>query len=371
MLWVTAKRIGEDFASTTQLAVADALKNRGCVVTFVAPKSVKNRSKKVVGKSGHACVWVTRSRQPGLGWFTFGYAVRKALPSLLEKGGFDVALVDWQAVAGSKKALSDRKIPWLLLDRSPPVFKSLIAKMQWYEYRRAYRLASRSPTIAGIVPKSQALSEWNKKSGRTAISTTILEAGVDISKFRPADFEGEPTIIYHGQIDSERKCGRLISIGEVLAARGFDFKMRIIGGGNLFEKLRKEQLLHPWLTVENALPSDEIPELLSSCHIGLFPLPDSEIWRLASPLKIREWAAAGLPMILSDITPHRSIGDRKWARLVRHNAPMDEWADACERMLSSDLKNLGAMARADAEAEFDWQKTTEELYQKLTEMVGE
>ncbi len=376
LLWVTAKRLGEDLASTTQLAVTNSLAKRGWDVTIVAPKGSAPQQSNVSSEldadensSKPTFFEVKRSRKPGLGWLTFGRHLKKMLPNVVKGGSFDVALVEWQAVAGSHKALTKFKIPWLIVDRSPPVFRSLAGQLQWFEYRRAYKLASKNG-VAGSVPKSQALADWNRQHKRIIEPVSILEAGVDVSRFNPSNFTGKPSIIYHGQLDKERNIMQLVDIGSLIAERGIDFKMRIAGAGNCLRELQKTATEHEWLEVLGPIPSDQIPLFLSSGHVALFPLPDGENWRLASPLKVREWAAAGLPMVLSNITPHKSIGDRNWVKLVEHDATSDEWANQVEELLNSDLKKLGAEARSDAETEFDWDITTRELVLKIIELGG-
>jgi glycosyltransferase involved in cell wall biosynthesis len=376
LLWVTAKRLGTDLASTTQLAVTNSLTQRGWKVTIVAPQrnpsqdnGLTKEAEKEISNDGHSFFGVKRSHKPGLGWLTFGRDLKKKLPAIVNDGDFDVALVEWQAVAGSHKVLVQSNVPWLIVDRSPPVFRSLAGRLQWFEYRRAYKLAS-TKGAAGSVPKSQALADWNRQQKRIVEPIIILEAGVDVSMFEPSNFTGVPTIVHHGQLDQEREIMRLVDIGSVIAARGIDFKMRIAGTGNRLTELQKTATQHDWLEVLGPLPSDQIPEFLATGHVAVFPLPDDEIWRLSSPLKVREWAAAGLPMVLSNITPHKSIGDKNWVRLVDDNAPFDDWANQVEELLKADLVSIGREARNDAEREFDWQQTTESLHMKLTELAG-
>lgn len=369
VLWATAKRLGEDLASTTQLRVADVLAGRGCEVTFVAPKGGEGGGVSV-DDSRDSLIAVQRSRKSGLGWLTFTRSLKKKLPKVLGSESFDVALVEWQAVAGCHRALNQAGIPWLLVDRSPPVFRTIFGRLQWFEYRRAYRLA-RKGGAAGSVVKSPAMAEWNEVMGRDIHPVTLLEAGVDVSRFTPSDMTGLATIVYHGRLDAVREILRLVRIGEILIARGVDFKLLIAGDGDSLQELKKLTLMHPWLDVREAIPATEIPDFLATAHIGLFPLPDNEVWRLASPLKIREWAAAGLPMVLSDITPHRTFGNRDWATLVKHDAPLDEWVDAIEDLLAQDLSALGGAARGAAESEFDWKMTSEALHQRLVELVGD
>ena len=368
ILWVTAKRIAIDLASTTQLSVSKELSDRGWEVTIVAPEG--NDSEAAVISEGHSFIGVKRSKITGLGWMTFGSSLKRIIPKLVKNNQFDVALIEWQAVSGSISSLKKIGIPWLLVDRSPPVFRSIAGRLQWFEYQRAWRLARKSGGASGSVLKSQALIDWHREKENLVEPVILMEAGVDVGKYSVANFSGPCTIVHHGQLDEEREIERIVRIGEVLSARGFEFKMKIAGTGNRLTTLQKSALLHDWLEVLGPLPSTEIPKFLADGHVALFPLPDGEIWRLASPLKIREWAAAGLPMILSDITPHRSVGDRKWIRLVAPESPLDKWADCIEDILKEDLAKLGKIARSDSESEFDWKFTTEELHTKMLQLIG-
>ena len=369
LLWATAKRLASDLASTTQLAVSKELTKRGWEVTLVAPEG--DGVEDLVNAAGCRFIGVTRSKKSGLGWLTFGSSLKRTLPTLLKENDFDVALVEWQAVAGAISSLKYAETPWLIVDRSPPVFNSLIGRLQRFEYQRAWRLARRKDGAKGSVLKSEALADWHHAKQRIVKPVTLMEAGVEVSKFTMAKFSGPVTIVHHGQLDEERDIERIIHIGEILSARGLEFKIRMAGSGNRLNALQKTAYLQDWLEVIGPLPPEKIPEFLATGHIAIFPLPDSNIWRLASPLKVREWAAVGLPMILSDITPHRSVGERDWIKLVSSNATLDEWADSVEELLQLDLLSLGKQARTDAELEFDWKYTTEELNTRLLELKGD
>lgn len=365
LLWVTAKRLASDLASTTQLSVSNTLSERGWEVTIMAPND--SNAKDIVENNGHNFIGVKRSKKAGLGWLTFGKSVKQKLPQVIDQ--FDVALVDWQAVAGASKPLNNHKIPWLVVDRSPPVFNSIIGRLQWLEYLRAWKIAKKKKA-SGSVLKSQALADFHRSKNREINPITIMEAGVDVSKFTPTNFSGTTVIVHHGQLDQERDIQKLVSIGEILYSRKVDFTMKIAGRGNKLPSLQKLSNLHDWLEVLGPLPQKEIPKFLASGHLAIFPLPDNNIWRLASPLKVREWAAAGLPMILSDITPHQSIGERNWINLVPPNYPLDNWADQVESFIGQDLHSIGAQARKYAELEFDWKKTTEQLHLQLMKLKG-
>ena len=365
LLWVTAKRLGSDLARTTQFGAAAALAKRGWNITFVAPDD--GDAQRLVEAASHSFFGVSRSTKPGLGWLSFGRSLKAELPHILSQGKFDVALVEWQGVAGSHRAIRSSGVPWLVVDRSPPVYRNLAGRLQWFEYRRAWRLAKRSN---GSVLKSQSLGAFLYSKGLRVKPVTTMEAGVEVAKFSPTNFSGTPTIVHHGRLDKEREIERLVYIGEVLSARGVEFKMRIAGTGNRLEALQRATLLHDWLEVLGPIPHDEIPAFLATGHCALFPLPDGEMWNVASPLKLREWAAAGLPMVLSNIEPHKSPGFHQWIRLVRSGSPNDKWADALEELLAGDLEELGAEARKFAEENFDWSQVTLELHDRISELAG-
>lgn len=362
---MTAKRLGSDLARTTQFGVAAALAERGWNITFVAPDD--GDAQRLVEAAGHSFIGVSRSKKPGFGWLSFGRSLKSKLPQILGMEKFDVALIEWQAVAGSHGATRNSGVPWLVVDRSPPVYRNLAGRLQWWEYRRAWRLAKRSN---GSLLKSRGHDSFLYSKGLRVKPVTTMEAGVEIAKFSPADFSGPPTIVHHGRLDKEREIERLVRIGEVLSARGVEFKMRIAGTGNRLDALQRATLLHGWLEVLGPIPHDEIPAFLATGHCGIFPLPYGEKWNLASPLKLREWAAAGLPMVLSKIEPHTSQGFHHWIRLVRRGSTIDRWADTVEELLGDDLAALGAEAREFAEENFDWAHTTQELHERISELAG-
>ena len=132
------------------------------------------------------------------------------MPSVVENNQFDIALVEWQAVSGAIKSLNRAGIPWLIVDRSPPVFRSLAGRLQWYEYKRAWRLARKIGGASGSVLKSKALIEWHREKGSIVDPVILMEAGVDVSKYSVANFSETTTIVHHGQLDEERKIEQIV-----------------------------------------------------------------------------------------------------------------------------------------------------------------
>ena len=170
-------------------------------------------------------------------------------------------------------------------------------------------------------------------------------------------------------LDSERNVSLLVDIGDELVALGNELKMHLIGAGNAWDSLAKSAHDRDWLMLSAAVSPEEIPANLAAADVGLFPLPDSPQWRVASALKIREWAACGLPVVASDIESHRTLGERGWLRLLPANSPPDVWGEMILAVLA-ERAELGRKARRDAESEFSWEMATEALHERLLELAG-
>ena len=67
-----------------------------------------------------------------------------------DKSSNCVAIVDWRLIKYLHATLSNKSIPWILLDRSPPADKGLLAKLQWPIWKKSWRLVSK-PVILVVL----------------------------------------------------------------------------------------------------------------------------------------------------------------------------------------------------------------------------
>jgi glycosyltransferase involved in cell wall biosynthesis len=92
-----------------------------------------------------------------------------------------------------------------------------------------------------------------------------------------------------------------------------------------------------------------LPAVLSHLDIGIAPLLDNDFNRIRSDVKLKEYAAVGLPWLASPVGPYRGMGEDEGGRLVsddRWHAELDALVkDADER------DRLGFRGRRWAEGE--------------------
>src|SRR5262249_21338985 len=79
----------------------------------------------------------------------------------------------------------------------------------------------------------------------------------------------------------------------------------------------------PWMDYERFL------ERLSEFDIGIAPLADTAFNRARSNVKLKEYAAAGLPWLASPIGPYREMGAKEGGRLVEDG----RWYEELSRLI--------------------------------------
>jgi glycosyltransferase involved in cell wall biosynthesis len=184
----------------------------------------------------------------------------------------------------------------------------------------------------------------------------IVGSGVDIERFRvtPEPASGPLVILCHTRMLWDKGVGELVAAAEYLKARGVgDLVVRLVGAPDRANpRAISERELARWAragVVEWLGRRDDIPAQLARCHIACLPS-----YREGAPLSLLEAAAAGRPIVTSDVPGCREV--------VRHGVngllvpPRDSLslAAALEQLLRDPEKRarMGSEGRLRAEREF-------------------
>ncbi len=288
---------------------------------------------------------VKRSRRLGWGHRSFTRSVSSEL-ARMSLDSFSVAMVEWTAVEGSVAALNKNGLPWVIVDRSPPVTSGFTGWIQRMQYNRAWNLA-RTQSVGRAVK-----SAYMANSQAWDLPSAIVPAGVDCSAFDVALMNDDALVVCHGSMDRTRELHRLASMG---------LNLLLFGEGDDVKRLSK---------LTRVEESGEVPSRLAKADIGVLHLPNRDVWRHASPLKVAEFAAAGLPVVASEVSGLEPYRDAEWLTLI----PLGD-DDACKSALVSlcvlsrkERLKLGALAREDAENLMSWEHCTTPLHEMLIEV---
>jgi glycosyltransferase involved in cell wall biosynthesis len=203
----------------------------------------------------------------------------------------------------------------------------------------------------------------------------LIPNAVDGERFRPMarDEEiarkldlrpGVPVIGYAGSAVAYEGLELLMEAMASLKQQGQAFVFVLVGDGKVIDtvKARAKALgLEGHCRFTGRVPFDEVPRYLSCMDILPVPRLSSPVTEMVSALKPLEAMAMGKAVVLSDVSPHKTMaGADERARLFRK----DDAADLC-RVLKALMGNaeerdrLGRAARAWIEKERTWKHVTE------------
>jgi glycosyltransferase involved in cell wall biosynthesis len=183
---------------------------------------------------------------------------------------------------------------------------------------------------------------------------------------QPEIKRGRPLlVVYVGMMAEQDGIDLLIESIEHLVkhANRQDTHFALVGGGTMLPMLRAmvtEKDLDAFVTFTGRVPHEEVVTYLSNADIGVAPDPKTPMNDRSTMIKIFEYMALELPVVLFDLKEGRNIAGPA-ALYAQPNDPID-FAEKMTRLLDNrDLRQqLGARGRKRIEESLNWdmEKTT-------------
>ena len=372
ILWASVRDLDADLCATTQRAFAKGLAECGHEVTFLGP----GVTSVAIDGVGHQALEV-RARP--------GRRSRAIAEAILVRWGEistpDVVLVEWPLLRSLLKAGVLDEVPWMLVDRSPPADAGFLARIHWFVWRRAWRLAAKAGRQhAG--PVGTVVSEAHARQVRSftkldAERVVVLQAGVDLRRFLPGperrSTERTLHMVYHGRMDRNRGVLALPMVHQKAKNAGLDVTLTLMGEGDALGALRRMAKGSDDVHVLGRLPQDEVAHRLGTSHLGLLPMPEHRAWSLASPLKRSEYLASGLMVAGIDHDGHRLSGETPFMHLFAKEDFHDGIVDLLKRMERDATVYVEGKraARRFADDHLGWTHSVDALHAAIEQRVDE
>jgi len=303
ILWLTARSIS-DLCFTTQQNLIGGLLNQGHQVTFVNG-DVSSSS----ARPNFNHVSLSNNAPQGFQAKALGKTIRLWLmrQDLIE--GSTVALVEWRVVNQVVPMLEKMRIPWALMDRSPPADTGIFGWLQWRSWKKAWSIA-RDRDVLGFVVSPAHKRFVDLKIGHK--KTSILPAGVDMNLFKPMKKHEVLTMVYHGRLDRHRGIMAAVMLAHKARQGGVEINLKLIGEGDAATDLQSIASEVDYIEVKDKMEQTKVAREIAACHIGVLPMPERTAWVLASPLKRSEYLASGLCVFGVDHEGHRLDQEKPW-----------------------------------------------------------
>ena len=371
IVWASVRNFDTDLCATTQKALLDGMTEVGHEVLMLSPG----------GPPSEPHAWSHLGVQDGAGFGRRSRAIAKRIAVRWpEVGQPDLVLVDWPLVPVLRKAGVLKRVPWLLIDRSPPAQAGLLGRLHWFTWKRAWAMATADakdrsgPVGAAVSPAHREFINARTKAVQDTV--VVLPAGVDLDRFIPGaerrSTKEEVRLVYHGRLDKNRGVLALPMLLGRLSEAGVAASMTLIGTGDAVGALERIAKRQQGLEVIAPLPRDELARKLGRAHVGFLPMPEEDAWVLASPLKRGEYLAAGMNVIGVDHAGHRLDGLEAGMTLYPQASLLDGAVDHIRRITKDPEVFLTGKqaARAYAEEHLSWDVSVDRLLGAIDDALG-
>jgi glycosyltransferase involved in cell wall biosynthesis len=211
------------------------------------------------------------------------------------------------------------------------------------------------------------------------------EWGADVERFRPdadgpAPFQrkpGEVIVVFCGAFRAWHGAAQLAHALVLLNGRadGSSFHGVFIGDGPELPRVRDIARPLTRVTFTGALPHADMPSALAAADVGVAPFDAGAHAPLRlgfywSPLKVFEYMASGLPVVVPDVGRLRELVAHDREGLLYAPPNPAALADALAAMAAPDVRRrLGAAARERAVREFSWSAHCSRLDAALRRLI--
>lgn len=237
---------------------------------------------------------------------------------------------------------------------------------------RRERLCARIADV--VISVNGLLAELRIQQGARRVE--VIPNGIDLSLFSQARVKAQhsPTLLYMGSLSPLWNVELAIRAMPALVRQIPNVRLLIAGYGPAEASLRK---LSHQLGVETqvqflgVLAYDALPSILAQADLGLTTAhPQSSFRRYASPLKIIEYMAAGLPVIANRLGQTEIMMRESDAGLLIENSA-DELAQAAASLLLDPARYAAFSRAAESYASaFDWNLLLNKAYRTVLDLIN-
>jgi glycosyltransferase involved in cell wall biosynthesis len=231
-----------------------------------------------------------------------------------------------------------RRKPLLILDiRTIPVdlVNDLRSKFELFRYNASIKIADLfcdgltciTPMLgSSLKPKLRKLRE---KIGyfHTGVNFGLFNPLKSLSLRTSVELKNKFIVFYHGDLSPNRGLQNVIKAIAICKPYIPHILFMMVGTGEGESELKnitKELKLEKNVLFTGGVPFKMVPNYIKTADVGIIPLPAIDWWNVSSPIKLKEYLAMQLPVIVTDIPAHRLVVEKTGgATLIKNHDPQN------------------------------------------------
>ena len=232
---------------------------------------------------------------------------------------------------------------------------------------RAVKKASKILVVSEPM-KNFIIGEWDLPEGKVE----VIPSGFFSSKISDDISQNvvDSTVISRvGSLFAHLDVDAIVALAKSLQETGI--KLHLVGGGVAEDELKIKIKRH---NLENVMisgwvPQDEALRIMQRSLLTFESIKDTMTTRLASPIKILNYAALGKPIVLSDVSELSEIFKKKDAALVSDPSDVDQFIENVHLLLNNpNLRNRLGNNALSLVHDYSWEKQGEKLVRAIENM---
>ncbi len=330
------------------IQIAKAFSKNNCNVNIYYPKTYNSKTLKETPEQYYGQIKNVNYVMVNNTDLT-SYKIYELLPSIIQKVLFSLSTFIW---ARKLKNNQGEKIIWSTNPNILYIAHKFFNKIIYEKHGEAKYIQKFS--ITKIKKNKNALMVGVTKESFNELSDSINQAlylpnGVDEDVFKVVNVikNKNMTIGYLGMLETYGvDKGVLESIRKIDELNNKYFlNTKVIGGPEHKLQEIKNYLdaseFKDRFSINPVVPHKEVPHLLNQFDIGIVPYPDNQhMTKYASPMKIFEMAACGVPILASDIDSHKELGDLELGIIYFEHNNFYDFSKKLEELITNDsLRN--------------------------------
>ena len=242
LMFITTRLLNDGVHQHVEVPTIRYLNKVGFDVTVIAPK-IDGRIPLEDEVEIH---WVNWKRLPLMETMSRLRGIKKELQKLLSVATFNAGIVDIMAATTLMGVMKQHdEFPFIIDERSPPVYDHLAGRLQWIPTDRQWKKAA--PSAAACVVQSEAHVEFiQERYGLKNLNFVVFRNSVDPSRFDPGGKESEPIAVYAGTLRKERGIRNLVAAAHQINLDGIPLQVKFFGQGPMEKWLKKQSSEHTW-----------------------------------------------------------------------------------------------------------------------------